>query len=69
MEEIANLLFNYGVGIACIGYFIYFNNTTLKELTSTLQNVCIQLERMNERISDIENSIKAKNKAKVKEVE
>lgn len=60
MEEIINLLFNYGVGIACIGYFIYFNNTTLKELTNTLQNVNIQLERMNERISDIESNLKVK---------
>ena len=26
MKEIADLLFNYGVGIACVGYLIYFPN-------------------------------------------
>lgn len=39
MKEIADLIFNYGIGIACVAYLIYFQNTTMKEMLKTLGNI------------------------------
>ena len=36
MEELVNLFVNNGVAIACLIYFMWYNNTTLKELNKTL---------------------------------
>ena len=50
MEEIVNLIMNSGLSIVCVGYLIYFQLTTLKSLTATLQTV-------GERLSKIETKL------------
>ena len=50
MEEIINLIMNSGLSIVCVGYLIYFQLTTLKSLTETLQTV-------GERLSKIETKL------------
>ena len=57
MEEIINLLVNNGIGVVCVGYLIYFQTTTMKEMNKTLDNVNENLTRMNERLSSIENQV------------
>lgn len=52
MKEIADLLFNYGVGIACIVYLMYFHNTTMKEMLKTLESIANRLTAI-ETILDI----------------
>lgn len=47
IEDIVNLVTNNGVGIACVIYMIYFQNTTMKEILSTLT-------AMTERLTAIE---------------
>lgn len=50
MEEIINIISNQGVAIGVVIYLIYFQNTTMKEMLTTLSS-------MNARLSDIENKI------------
>lgn len=57
MEEIINIIANYGIGVACILYFMYFNNTTLKQLTETVTKVNESLILFNERLQNIEDTL------------
>lgn len=43
MKEIIDLLYNYGIGIICVAYMIYFQNTTMKEMLKTLSNMDTRL--------------------------
>lgn len=63
MDEIINIIANYGIGVACILYFMYFNNTTLKSLTETVTKVNESLILFNERLQNIEDTL---NKKKTK---
>lgn len=51
MEAIMELIAQYGIGIVCVGYLIYFQSTTMKEMLSTLSSI-------NERLTMIETEIK-----------
>lgn len=39
MKEIMDLIMNYGIGIVCVAYMIYFQNTTMKEMIKTLGSI------------------------------
>lgn len=54
MKDIADLFFNYGVGIACVVYLIYFQNTTMKEMLITLQNINTRLTAIETKIDEID---------------
>lgn len=56
-KEILDYIFQYGVGFICMAYLIYFNLTTSKEMTKTIQEVLIALTTMNERLEDIERKV------------
>ena len=58
MEDIANVIMNNGIGVACILYFMYFNSTTLKSITDTMNEVKQSLILLNEKINDMEKAIK-----------
>lgn len=55
MEEILQYISNYGLGIVCVAYMIYFQNTTMKEMLHTLGTI-------NERLSIIEEKLEKKSK-------
>lgn len=55
MKEIADLIFNYGTGIVCVAYMIYFQNTTMKEMLKTLGN-------MDNRLTAIETHLDINDK-------
>lgn len=57
MKEILDIVMNYGIGVVCIIYFMYFNSTTLKKLTETITKVNESLILMNERIEKIEDKL------------
>ena len=50
MDEIINIILNQGVAVGVVIYLIYFQNTTMKEMLTTLSS-------MNARLSDIEIKI------------
>ena len=58
MGEILNIIANYGIGVACILYFMYFNNTTMKQLIDTVNNVNQSLILFNERLEQVEDRTK-----------
>lgn len=58
MEEILNIIANYGIGVACILYFMYFNNTTMKQLIDTVNKVNQSLILFNERLEQVEDRTK-----------
>ena len=43
MKEIIDLIYNYGIGIICVAYMFYFQNTTMKEMLKTLSNMDTRL--------------------------
>ena len=51
MEAIMELIAQYGIGIVCVGYLIYFQSTTMKEMLNTLSSI-------NNRLTMIETEIK-----------
>lgn len=57
MQEIITLLSNYGIGIVCVAYLIYFQNTTMKSMLDTLTGI-------NSRLTIIEEKIDRKEEIK-----
>lgn len=41
MEEMVNLFVNNGVAVACLIYFMWYNNTTLKEFSNKFEELKI----------------------------
>ena len=61
MNDIINLISNYGIGIVCVAYLIYFQNTTMKQMLETLSGI-------NTRLTLIEETLKnSKKRSKKKE--
>lgn len=60
MEAIMDLIANYGIGLVCVGYMIYFQNTTMKDMIENQQAVIKTLEGMNHRLDLIESKIEKK---------
>ena len=55
MEEIIQYISNYGLGVVCVAYMIYFQNTTMKEMLHTLGTI-------NERLTLIEDKLEKTSK-------
>ena len=64
MKEIADLIMNYGIGVICIVYFMYFNSTTMKTLLNTMNEMKQSLILFNERLENIEQKLDKTKKAK-----
>lgn len=54
-ETISNLIMNNGIAVVCVAYMIYFQNTTMKDIQSTLM-------AMTERLTTIETKIDERKK-------
>ena len=57
MEEMVNIIVNNGIGVACMIYFMYFNNTILKNITEALNEMKQNLILLNERLKDVEDKL------------
>ena len=60
MDELINAIYNYGIGVICIAYFMYFNSTTLKSITNTMNEVKQTLVLLNEKIENLEQKLSKK---------
>lgn len=49
-EEIIKLIVDNGIGVACVVYIMYFNSTTMKEITNTLLEMQKQLVAINTKL-------------------
>lgn len=60
MGDLIQLIANNGIGVACVGYMIYFQLTTMKEMNKTMSEVSTSLKLMNQDIEEIKNKINEK---------
>lgn len=60
MDELVQAIANYGVGIVCIGYIIYMQNTTMKEMNTIMNKMNDTLNGINTRLSIIEDKLERK---------
>lgn len=54
MEQVANIMFNNGVGIACLLYMMYFMQTTMKDMQKTMEEVQKVLISLQTKIDSLE---------------
>lgn len=50
MEELVDLFVNNGVAVACVIYFMWYNNNTLKEFTNKFNELQSQILVLLEKI-------------------
>lgn len=58
MSDLIQLIVNNGIGVVCVGYMIYFQLTTMKDMNKTLTEMTTTLKIMNEDIEEIKGKIK-----------
>lgn len=58
LQSLVEIFVNNGLGVLCVVYMIYFQNTTMKEMSSLLMNISINIEKINERLSNLEEGRK-----------
>lgn len=61
MDELVQAISNYGIGIVCVGYLIYFQSTTMKDMNNTLLKMIDTLNGINTRLSIIEDKLERKD--------
>lgn len=54
VQDILNLIANYGIGIVCVGYLIYFQSTTMKDMKDTLLEISKTLVSLDNRLHELE---------------
>lgn len=62
MEQIVKILVDNGIAVACVGYFMYFQLVTMKDITKVMNETVRALDNVNERLLDIEKKIGGKKK-------
>lgn len=62
MEEIMQAITNYGVGVFCIAYIIYMQNTTMKDMNNILSKMTETLNGIDTRLTIIEDKLERKEK-------
>lgn len=55
MGDLINLITQNGIGIVCVAYLIYFQTTTMKDMSKTLNDISQNLILINERLEKIED--------------
>lgn len=58
MTEIINFIVSNGIGVVCVAYLIYFQSTTMKDLSKNQEKTNDLLEKMTYRIENIERRFK-----------
>lgn len=56
-----NIVMNNGIGVACIVYFMWYNNSTMKDFITALSNINETLNNVNTRLSIIETEIQKRD--------
>lgn len=54
IQDILNLIANYGIGMVCVGYLIYFQSTTMKDMKDTLLEISKTLVSLDNRLHELE---------------
>ena len=60
MSDIINLIVNIGLGVVCVAYLLYFQSTTMKDLTENQNKTNLILESITNRLEQLEEKIDKK---------
>ena len=60
VQDLVNIMINNGVAVACVAYFMYFNNTTMKEFTKAMSDVQTTLIKVVEKLETMADMRKEK---------
>lgn len=58
IQSIVDLVINNGLGVVCVIYMIYFQMTTMKEMSQTISKMNTSLELITDRLENIEDHIR-----------
>ena len=58
MGDLINLITQNGIGIVCVAYMIYFQNTTMKKIAENMNENNKVLQSIDIRLSQIEKGSK-----------
>lgn len=60
VQDLVNILVNNGVAVACVTYFMYFNNTTMKEFTKAMTDMQVTMIKVVEKLETMTDMCKEK---------
>lgn len=60
VQDLVNILVNNGVAVACVAYFMYFNNTTMKEFTKAMTDMQATMIQVVEKLEQVSDNCKEK---------
>lgn len=60
MEDVVKLITDNGIGIVCVAYLIYFQLTTMRDITNVLNAIKETLAKTEVRLQNIEEKIEEK---------
>jgi hypothetical protein len=55
MDELVHLIVDNGIGVVCVGYLIYFQSTTMKQMLNTLTTISERLTAIETRVGEYHN--------------
>lgn len=50
MEELLNMIINNGIGVVCVAYLIYFQNTTMTKMQDILNSINTRLTVIEDKL-------------------
>lgn len=60
VQDLVNILVNNGVAVACVAYFMYFNNTTMKDFTKAMTGMQATMIKVVEKLETMSDLCKEK---------
>lgn len=60
VQDLVNILVNNGVAVACVAYFMYFNNTAMKEFTKAMTDMQASMIKIVEKLETMSDLCKEK---------
>lgn len=57
MEDLIKLIVNNGIGVVCVAYLIFFQATTMKDITKSMAETTTSLKLMNQDLEEIKNKL------------
>lgn len=57
MQDLIKLIVDNGISVACVGYLMYFQLVTMRDISKTMKETVVALNSVNERLVDIEKKI------------
>lgn len=58
MQELITLIMNNGIGVVCLAFIIYSQNTTMKKITENQEKTNVLLQAMTDRLESLEDEVK-----------